>query len=118
MSYICYCLEKRGGSGRGPLTYVGCTNNFERRLRQHNCEIKGGARCTTTASKLGSIWHPIAFAIGFRDNKEALSFEWHWKFQSRKITSGTASEKRNFALSNLLLKERFLHIIKKDPCST
>lgn len=28
------------------ITYVGITNNFEKRIRQHNGEIKGGAKNT------------------------------------------------------------------------
>ena len=34
-------------------TYVGYTNNLKRRLRQHNGEIKGGARSTTALLKYG-----------------------------------------------------------------
>ena len=28
-------------------TYLGITNNLKRRIRQHNCEIKGGAKYTS-----------------------------------------------------------------------
>lgn len=34
-------------------TYVGITNNLKRRIRQHNGEIKGGARSTTALLKYG-----------------------------------------------------------------
>ena len=115
MSYLCYCLQKSGGSGKGPLTYVGCTNNFSRRIRQHNGEIKGGAKCTTKACLQGAFWNPIVFAVGFIDNKEALSFEWHWKFETRKIKSGLRTERRFTALEILLKKERFFHIKKEIP---
>lgn len=115
MDYLCYCLQKYGGTGKGPLTYVGCTNNFSRRIRQHNAEIKGGAKCTTNACKSGSKWHPIVFALGFTTKNEALSFEWHWKFESRKI-KGQAQEKRFLALDIVLSKERFSDI-KKQICN-
>ena len=29
-------------------TYLGITNNLQRRIRQHNCEIKGGAKYTSS----------------------------------------------------------------------
>ena len=39
-NYVCYILKC------GNYTYNGCTNNFKRRIRQHNGEIVGGAKCT------------------------------------------------------------------------
>jgi len=111
MSYICYCLKRVGGCGAH--TYVGCTNNFQRRIRQHNAEIKGGAVITTRACLRGARWVPILFARGFVDNHEALSFEWWWKRESRKIR-GEAREKRLQALNVLLRRPRFAHIVKEE----
>ena len=99
---------------KGPLTYVGCTNNFTRRLRQHNGEIKGGAKCTTSASKQGCVWSPILFAKGFATKNEALSFEWHWKNESRRIKYESAVNKRRKALILLLSNPRFSHIYKDE----
>ena len=56
-------------------SYVGSTNNLKRRLRQHNQEIKGGAKYTTSC---GSGWK-YKIIIGTFDHKTALSFEWHLK---------------------------------------
>ena len=42
-NYIVYLLKNSNNN----CTYVGITNNPERRIRQHNGEIKGGARYTT-----------------------------------------------------------------------
>ena len=52
-------------------TYVGVTNNFTRRLRQHNGEIKGGAKATRAARP----WKPILHVCGL-DKKTALRLEW------------------------------------------
>ena len=46
-NYICYILKC------GNYTYNGCTNNFKRRIRQHNGEIVGGAKCTSRRDPLG-----------------------------------------------------------------
>ena len=67
--YICYILKS------GNRTYNGSTNNMKRRLRQHNGEIKGGAKCT---SKRGP-WSPYCIITGFQDNVEALQTEWRIK---------------------------------------
>jgi structure-specific endonuclease subunit SLX1 len=108
--YICYCLKLNIENAN--KTYVGCTNNFRRRIRQHNSEIKGGAKLTTRESKNGFFWTPIYFARGFLTKSEALSFEWHWKYLSRK-QKGTSLEKRYSALLQLLNLPRFSHIYKE-----
>jgi len=53
-------------------TYIGTTNDLQRRLRQHNGEISGGAKSTRGRGP----WK-IGFVIsGFMDRKHALQFEW------------------------------------------
>lgn len=78
-SYVCYCLQSVNTS----KTYVGVTNNLERRLRQHNGELKGGAKYTST----GGPW-VLAILVGpFGTYQHALHFEWHWKHAApRKFT--------------------------------
>lgn len=120
--YLCYCLvqrqvvEGRRAAGRA-ATYVGCTNNFARRIRQHNGEIVGGARCTTRACAAGAVWVPLVFARGFVDNHEALSFEWHWKRASRRIKAAP-QQKRLRALDELLARPRFAHIRRDAPSNS
>ena len=53
--------------------YVGMTNNFFRRLRQHNGEIKGGAKYTTSK---GPGWEHICLIGGFQDKIQSMQFEW------------------------------------------
>ena len=55
----------RNATGR---TYIGFTNNPRRRLRQHNGEVKGGARKT----RLGRPWEMLGFVHGFRYTARAL----------------------------------------------
>jgi structure-specific endonuclease subunit SLX1 len=63
-------------------TYVGATVDLNRRLRQHNGEIKGGARATHRG---GNEWRRVCYVKGFPDWRSALQFEWKWKQIGRKI---------------------------------
>ncbi|KMT18761.1 hypothetical protein BVRB_2g028820 isoform A [Beta vulgaris subsp. vulgaris] len=62
-------------------TYVGVTTNFSRRLKQHNGELKGGAK----ASRAGRPWICACLVQGFRNQSEACEFESKWKNISRKL---------------------------------
>lgn len=86
-------------------TYVGATIDLERRLRQHNKEIKGGAVYTSTKVKDGEKWSRICHVKGFPDWQAALQFEWRWKQLSRKL-KGEPLERRKTALTQLLEMER------------
>ena len=86
----------------GTKKYIGCTNNFERRIRQHNGELVGGARYTTSH---GPGWAPVHFAVGFLNKSEALSFEWYWKRASRNPSKG---------LDIVLAFPKFAHIQRTD----
>jgi hypothetical protein len=62
---------------------VGYTVNFERRLRQHNGEIVGGAKKTHKARP----WYPICVINGFYEASSALRFEYrmqHPKLRRKK----------------------------------
>jgi len=67
--YLVYILKSDN------LSYVGMTNDFTRRSRQHNQEIKGGAKYT----KKRSSWYPICIIDGFLTMKEAMQCEWRVK---------------------------------------
>lgn len=79
MSFVYLLLCSSGN------TYVGATVDLERRLRQHNKEIKGGARATGIKVSEGEIWRRAAYVSGFPDWQAALQFEWRWKQLSRKL---------------------------------
>ena len=67
-------------------TYVGATVDLNRRLRQHNKEIKGGAHATGSKVEKGEVWIRACHVEGFPDWQAALQFEWRWKQLTRKIT--------------------------------
>ena len=104
--YICYVLV----SDCARRTYCGITNNPARRIRQHNGEIRGGAKYTR-----GRHWTYAFRVAGFRDKREALSFEWHLKHQTRRRRRGrTALARREAARDALLALPRWAHLRRGD----
>jgi predicted GIY-YIG superfamily endonuclease len=81
----------------GARTYVGATVNPNRRLRQHNGEICGGARATK-----GRCWRRVFLVGGFTEERPALRFEWRWKYLTRQAPGDTYLERRTHALSLML----------------
>ena len=79
-------------------TYVGATVDIHRRLRQHNGELSGGARATSTVP---GGWYRVCYIQGFLDERSALQFEWHWKNRSKR-QSGDPLSRRRKALDYLL----------------
>jgi structure-specific endonuclease subunit SLX1 len=104
-SFFVYLLE----SSTKKATYVGATINLDRRLRQHNKEIKGGAIYTGTRVERGEQWRRVCHVQGFPDWQSALQFEWRWKQLTRKIKAThhkTSLDRRMAALTTLLNLER------------
>ena len=89
-------------------TYVGATVNLERRIRQHNKELVGGAVATGTKVNKGLMWNMVCYVSGFPDWIATLQFEWRLKQLTRKINdkSLTLIERRYKALDTLLSMER------------
>ena len=102
MSFFVYLLLSSDNS-----TYVGATIDLDRRLRQHNKEIKGGAHATGVKVMKGETWIRAAHVEGFPDWQSALQFEWRWKQLTRKIKiSVHPVHRRMIALKQLLELER------------
>ena len=72
--YLVYILKCKN------RTYIGMTNNFYRRWRQHIGVLKGGAKYTTSR---GKDWYPICIIDGFQTKKEAMQCEWKLKHNKR-----------------------------------
>ena len=56
-------------------SYIGMTNNFFKRWKQHNKIIKGGAKYTSKYEN----WTPICIVDGFKTKSEAMQCEWKLK---------------------------------------
>jgi hypothetical protein len=95
--YMCYALVNT----QDRRTYVGYTTDPERRLRQHNGEIKGGAWATARSNRRAGTpqagaWRflfvvGVETGVGGPDQEEAwtstrgLSLEWHLKRRRRVV---------------------------------
>jgi predicted GIY-YIG superfamily endonuclease len=74
-NWFCYLLRNKNPEYQN-LTYNGSTNDPKRRLRQHNKEIKGGARFT---SRTNGGWEFYCLMVGFPNHVNTLQCEWRWK---------------------------------------
>lgn len=76
--WYCYILGSISNAHRNS-TYVGMTNDIQRRLQQHNKEMKGGAKYTSSKGP----WQFIAHISGFPDKTSAMQAEYALKNMSR-----------------------------------
>lgn len=77
--YYCYLINSVLHPNN---TYIGVTNNLEKRIKQHNNILFGGAKST----KKYNDWKYIKI-IKFDTKNDALSFEWfskHYKTKNNK----------------------------------
>ena len=96
-NYNLYLLENTLNN----RTYVGITNNLERRLRQHNGKIKGGAKYTHNFKGLGE-WKYKMYISNLTKN-ESLSLERSVKNTKCKI-KGMPIDRRIFCINKYLYK--------------
>ena len=66
-------------------TYAGVSPDPKRRLRQHNGEICGGAKYTTSK---GPGWKHLCIISGFQDKIQSMQFEWAVKHVPPKNAGG------------------------------
>jgi putative endonuclease len=79
------------------LTYIGMTNDFLKRWRQHIGDLSGGAKYTT---RKGKDWYPILIIDGFETMKEAMQCE--WKLKHNKKFRGPH---KRIEYTNMMIKE-------------
>ena len=79
-------------------TYIGSTININRRIRQHNGIIKGGAKYTR-----GGIWtyYCVLYNLNYT-KKLVLYYEWHLKHIKTKFKT---KKRRIYALEKYLLNK-------------
>lgn len=92
------------------LTYIGKTNDLNRRLRQHNGDISDGKNWTGT--RKGQPWKIVGYITGFNNETEALQLEWrlHHPFNR--------NDKKNMKIKGLVgMKKRIRdmkHVLQLD----
>ena len=100
LSYCVYLLVHNLSN----KTYIGCTNNKERRIRQHNGELVGGAKYTTM-NKGDGIWSYYGY-IDNLDRHTALSIEKKIQIRSRrsckKVGGSNPLERRLNAIEQII----------------
>ena len=94
--YYVYLLESSNGA-----TYVGATVDIDKRLRQHQGEIVGGAKYTTGKVQQGHTWQRVMYLSGFPTWQAALQCEWRWKQLTRKESVKHPLQRRLRALHKL-----------------
>lgn len=92
--YLVYILKSNN------LTYVGMTNDFCRRLKQHNKLLKGGAKYTQKSDN----WYPICIIDGFTSKSEAMKCEWKIKSKKNKLARKYKGDIGRIQYLNLLLQ--------------
>ena len=95
--WFCYLLVSQDNK----RTYVGATIDPDRRLRQHNGEISGGASATR-----GNQWSRICCVEGFPNEGAALQFEWKWKNATKSMKQRHPVERRKAALEYILALDK------------
>ena len=102
MNY-CYLLYTDEGH-----TYVGATVDPDRRLRQHNSELVGGAKATAKRRGQGLIWKRACYIKGIPEWRSALQIEWRWKQIGRTQFKHIRKpiERRLYSLKTLLSLEK------------
>lgn len=105
MPYFVYFIQSTNGA-----TYIGATVDLDKRIRQHNKEIKGGATATSMKVQNGEVWSYVCYVENFPTWNAALQFEWRWKQISRQIQRSKQYQKpieRRFeALTKLLALDK------------
>lgn len=101
--FYCYLLITENNQ-----TYVGATTDPDKRLRQHNREISGGARATRIRVEQGLSWNRVCYISQIPEWRSALQIEWRWKQLGRTLFKNIRNpiERRLYSLKYLLALEK------------
>jgi predicted GIY-YIG superfamily endonuclease len=109
--YVVYLITNERGN-----SYIGSTNDPERRLRQHNGEISGGAKATRGKGP----WSYVAYITCEEkclDHSFMLSLEWHCKHPLGKNKRIFGSQARLNAIKNVFKHPKFVGLTFQVYCS-
>lgn len=101
MAYFIYRLKNI--VNRKTYHYIGSTPNPNRRLKQHNQELVGGAKYTSSKPP---TWIFNWLILSFLQFEEALSVEYHMKHPFTITTGEKKTSKYNVELNNNIYKYR------------
>lgn len=90
MNWCVYLLSN------GTRTYIGSTTDVNRRLRQHNGELRGGAKSTRNSI---SPWELVCYISGFENRSSACRWERIVKCRARGLN------KRRVAMVGVVFQE-------------
>ena len=103
-NWMLYLLENTSTNSLEPnknkKTYLGVTVDIERRLRQHNGELVGGAKYTK-ANKGNGIW-VLKKLVKDLTKSQAFSYESLIKYNKNKGKGNTPVEKRIYLINNII----------------
>lgn len=86
-------------------TYVGITKHHTRRLRQHNGEIKGGAKQT----RAHRPWKRVLYVTGFTSDAQARSLEKRMHMRKWKVRGkGMSGLRMRLCTLERILKQMFI----------
>ena len=93
--YLVYIIRSENRS------YIGMTNDFFKRWKQHNNILKGGAKYT----KKKCNWYPICIIDGFKNKSEAMQCEWKLKSRKPKLSRQFKGAIGRIQYLNILLQQ-------------
>jgi predicted GIY-YIG superfamily endonuclease len=96
MGWVFYIIQQ------GNCTYAGVSPDPVRRLRQHNGEIKGGAKYPLSR---GPGWKHVCLIKGFPNKINAMQFEWAVKHCAPRSKGGVKA--RFQKLAEVLSREKW-----------
>lgn len=108
-NWVCY-LIKSVDSNR---TYIGATNNLERRLNDH-CGINGQSRGAKYTR--GEMWYVVLYIEGFKNKIECLSFEYQFKrMRNKKIDISKYNYLKNITTIDKRITDLYKLFIQNKP---
>lgn len=104
--YYCYLIY----SSKIQRTYIGITNDLQKRIQQHNGMIKGGAKST----RCDKNWKYFMIISQFINKSDACRFEWYWKhdknLKNKWINTKPLIKNKLKRLIMLLIQDEWHHL--------